>query len=80
MLASVATEALYSAFGQVLRQTRLRRGLSQESLALDAGLDRTFISMLERGLRQPTLATLFALAAALNVKPSRFISDVERAL
>ncbi len=61
----------------MLRHLRTRSGLSQERLALEAGLDRTFISLLERGLRQPTLATLFTLADTLNIKPSKLIAAVE---
>ena len=68
---------LQLAFGEVLRQRRHKAGYSQEQLALDSGLDRTFISLLERGLRQPTLTTLFALASSLEVKPSRLIAAVE---
>ena len=68
---------LQIAFGDVLRKRRLKAGFSQEQLALDCGLDRTFISLLERGLRQPTLTTLFVLADSLGIKPSRLIAAVE---
>lgn len=66
-----------SAFGQVLREKRIERKLSQEQLALGAGIDRTFVSLLESGLRQPTLKTLFALAKALRTSPSELIAAVE---
>lgn len=66
------------AFGVVLREKRLLADLSQEKLALDCGLDRTYISLLERGLRQPTLCTLFQLASILGVKPSEMVVAVER--
>jgi transcriptional regulator with XRE-family HTH domain len=59
-------DAAQTAFGQVLRQAREGRGLSQQDLAFESDLDRTYISLLERGLRQPTLATLFLLASALG--------------
>lgn len=49
-----------------LRRLRVRRGLSQESLAVDAGIDRTYVSGLERGLENPTVAVLERLATALN--------------
>ena len=68
---------LAKAFGQVLRETRKERGLSQESLALTCGLDRTFISLLERGLRQPTLSSIFALADALGTTPSMMLKSIE---
>jgi transcriptional regulator with XRE-family HTH domain len=72
--------ALRTSFGRVLLDLRTKRGLSQEALAFDSDLDRTFVSMLERGVRQPTLATLFALAAVLNVRPSRIVSLTEKGL
>jgi len=71
---------LQTAFGGILRQLRNKTGFSQEQLALDCGLDRTYISLLERGLRQPTLATLFTLSNSLGIKPSKLISSVETEL
>jgi transcriptional regulator with XRE-family HTH domain len=69
---------LQEAFGQVLRDVRLKCGLSQEQLALASGLDRTFISLLERGLRQPSLATLVALAAPLQTTATQLVAETER--
>jgi len=51
--------------------------MSQEKLALEANLDRTFISLLERGLRQPSLKTLFAIANVLKVRPHEIVRAVE---
>lgn len=72
---------IHRAFGQVLREYRVKVHLSQEDLALEAGIDRTFVSLLERGKRQPTLTTLFRLAKVLDVSPttlvSRTISELE---
>jgi transcriptional regulator with XRE-family HTH domain len=65
------------AFGAVLREAREKQGISQERLAHDCGLDRTFISLLERGARQPSLSTVFALAKALAIAPSMLVSEVE---
>ncbi len=70
--------ALQESFGTVLRQLRVEKGLSQEALALESGLDRTFVSMLERGLRQPTLSSLFALAEALQIPASRIVRLTEK--
>lgn len=64
-------------FGEVLRELRKGAGVTQETLALDAGLDRTFISMLERGKRQPTLQTLLTLARCLGVAASEMVAKVE---
>lgn len=64
-------------FGVVLRRIRTEKGLSQERLALDGGLDRTFISLLERGQRQPSLTTLLQLSKALGVNASEIMAEVE---
>lgn len=54
------------AFGKVLRKLRIDRGHTQETLAFDAGLDRTYISLLELGSNSPTLDTMMMLSAALD--------------
>lgn len=64
-------------FGQQLRKIREERKLSQEELAFRAKLDRTYISLLERGKRRPTLNTIFSLAAQLDIKPSELVRMVE---
>lgn len=64
-------------FGQVLRELRTRSGKTQEAVAFDAGLDRTYISMLERGLRQPSLETVLVLARALGIASSDIVAMVE---
>jgi transcriptional regulator with XRE-family HTH domain len=66
------------AFGQVLRAQREKCDLSQEALALKANVDRTFVSQIERGIRQPTLNTLFKLAGALDLAPQRLVARTER--
>lgn len=65
---------IHRAFGKVLREYRSKADLSQEDLALEAGIDRTFVSLLERGQRQPTLTTLFRLAKVLEVSPATLVS------
>jgi transcriptional regulator with XRE-family HTH domain len=49
-----------------IRKLRVGRGLSQESLAVDVGIDRTYVSRLERGIENPTVAVLERLAAVLE--------------
>ena len=65
-------------FGKVLRELREANHISQEKLAELCDLDRTYISLLERGLRQPTITTFFRLAKALKIKPSALIEKVEQ--
>jgi len=64
-------------FGAVLRELRIQRALSQEKLALEAGLNRTYISLLELGQRLPSLDTMLALSRALQVPLSDLASIVQ---
>lgn len=68
------------AFGKCLKDLRNQNAISQESLAFLSDLDRTYISLLERGLRNPSVGTLFKLAKALNISPAYIIEEVERTL
>jgi transcriptional regulator with XRE-family HTH domain len=70
---------LNKAFGLVVRGLRERARLSQEQLANLAGLHRTYISILERGARSPTLDTIVALARALRRSPHYLVRQAERA-
>jgi len=63
------------AFGSVLRAVRNERGISQDKLSEICNFDRTYPSLLERGLRGPTLAMLLRLADALGVAPARLVLD-----
>lgn len=65
-------------FGKILFGLRTEKALSQEALAAECELDRNYISLLERGLRQPTLTTIFKIAKALNMSPSSIITEVEK--
>ncbi|MCI2257228.1 helix-turn-helix domain-containing protein [Domibacillus sp. PGB-M46] len=56
-------------FGKVIRQKRLSLGISQEELAFSCGLHRTYISDIERGLRNVSLDNIERIANALGVKP-----------
>ncbi|MDA1818264.1 helix-turn-helix transcriptional regulator [Bacillus cereus group sp. Bc222] len=68
------------AFGLTLQKYRTDAKLSQEQLAFNSSLDRTYISLLERGKRRPTINTIFALAQTLNIKPSILMQDIENIL
>jgi transcriptional regulator with XRE-family HTH domain len=65
------------AFAKVLRKVRKQAGLTQEQLANNAGVDRTFISLVERGINQPSIRVLFRLATALGVSPTELINLTE---
>ncbi|GAB6040819.1 helix-turn-helix domain-containing protein [Endothiovibrio diazotrophicus] len=69
-----------AAFGDLLRQLRNERGLSQLDLALEADLDQSYVALMERGARQPTLHTLLSLARALERPVVELIEPVERRL
>lgn len=68
---------LEAAFGNVIKQLRTDKGLSQEKLAFESSLDRSYISQIECGHRHPTLLTIFQLAKALQISPARIIESVE---
>jgi transcriptional regulator with XRE-family HTH domain len=61
-----------------LRRLRVRKGLSQEVLAVDARIDRTYVSRLERGLENPTVAVLERLAEALGAQIVEFFAIPRR--
>ena len=64
------------AFGACLRELRHQKGCSQEQLAMKCELDRTYISLLERGRRQPSLSTVLIIASALDTKPEDIVRRV----
>ncbi len=69
---------LEEAFGKVLKEIRQGHSLSQEELGFESGYHRTYISLLERGRKSPSLTTVFQLAAALGVSPSEILRRIER--
>ena len=64
-------------FGEVLKRHRSALNVSQEELAFRAGVDRTFISRLERGIRQPTITTLIGLGVALGISAADLVRETE---
>lgn len=66
-------------FGEKLRELRLAAGFSQEELAHQAGVDRTYVSSCERGRRNLTLEAMVKFAIALEVKPSVLLSRLDEA-
>lgn len=68
------------AFGKVLRELRLKAGLTQEQLGFEADLRRTYVSILELGQQQPTLTTIIKLAVALKMPAHELVRHVEDAI
>jgi transcriptional regulator with XRE-family HTH domain len=65
-------------FGQAVKAVREQQGVSQEKLAERAEIDRTYVSMIERGKRQPTLEVASRIANALSTKLSEIIRQAEQ--
>lgn len=63
--------------GANVRRYRKLRGMSQEQLALDAGMERSYVSDLERGTRNPSVRALGRLADALSVEPYTLLKEDE---
>ena len=63
--------------GGNVRQLRKERGWSQEDLAFESGLDRTYVSGVERGVRNPTILVLHELAQALKVPAARLLEAAD---
>ncbi len=66
--------------GKVLKEEREARHLSQENLAFDAGLHRTYISQIERGLKNVTVKVLFDITKAMNMDFVEFITKVNNGI
>ena len=64
-------------FGHNVRRIRQQVGLSQEELAFRAKLHRTYISSIERGVRNVSVENIFAIAGALEVQPGELMKSVE---
>lgn len=60
-----------------IRARRKQLGMSQEALALEAGIDRTFVSQIERAIGNPSLLTLSKIAATLHVKVIALLKEPE---
>lgn len=63
------------AVGAAIRRERARVGLSQEALAVDAEIDRSYMGGVERGEQNLTLTSLKRIADVLGVKPAVLFSD-----
>lgn len=68
------------AFGQALREFRKQRKVSQERLAELGEFDRSYVSLVERGLRSPTVRSVFKLARVLDVNPGAIMGRAHEIL
>ncbi len=71
---------LSSAFGRAVQARRQGFDISQEELAWRAGLHRSYLADIERGARNPTLATIQKLAKALKMPMSSLMQETELAI
>ncbi|WP_055109480.1 helix-turn-helix domain-containing protein [Paenibacillus ihumii] len=63
--------------GKTVKAIRIKQGLSQEDLAHECGVDRSYISMIEVGRNEPSVTKIFDLCKGLRIKPSDFFKLVE---
>lgn len=71
-------EHIQEVFGEVIKELRNQKNISQIELAERGQFNRTYISDLERGLKQASLSTILRLAGALDVQPHELIMLLER--
>ncbi|MBN1766346.1 MAG: helix-turn-helix transcriptional regulator [Sedimentisphaerales bacterium] len=69
---------IVSMLGNELRKYREKAGLTQEELAFQAGIHRTYVSLLERDKKSPTIDTLFRLCDAMGISANELIKQVEK--
>ena len=63
--------------GENIRAKRTALGISQEKLGLEIGIDRTYISGIERGIRNPSLDVICKIASVLTVMPATLLQPSE---
>ena len=64
-------------FGLIIRELRLQQGISQERLALDADIDRTYIGHIEKGVRNVSLEIIEKLAGYFQIPISELFKRIE---
>lgn len=68
-------ESILKKVGKRIREIRQKKGLSQEVLAHEAGLDRSYVGSVERGERNISIINLHRIAKALDVEPFELLKD-----
>ncbi|MCJ7450021.1 MAG: helix-turn-helix domain-containing protein [Bacteroidales bacterium] len=68
---------LQRVFGKVIKELRLQKKISQEKLAFDSDIDRTYISDIEKGDRNVSLLIIYRIAKALQISLSDLFKKIE---
>ena len=68
---------IMTALGRLIKQRRIKLGISQEELGFRSKLDRIYISGLERGVRNPSLTALVSLAGGIGISVSKLLDNLE---
>jgi len=74
-MSRVSTKDIQANFGQAVRRLRSRRKISQEQLAHDSGLDRSYIGGVERAVRNPSLVAIEKIARGLDVSLAELFAE-----
>ncbi len=74
----MARTGIQDTFGKAVREARMTVGISQEELADRSGLHRTYISLLERGQRNPSLAVIEEISHALGISMVDLVGRIEK--
>lgn len=67
LLGMTSVEQIYKEIGKRIVKARTSKGMSQEKLATESGIDRTHMGFIEQGRRKPTLSTLYKITRALDI-------------
>ena len=70
-------QTILTHFGQLIFERRKALGISQEELAFRSDLDRTYISGLERGVRNPSLTAIVKVAIGLGITTDKLLKGLE---
>lgn len=68
---------LYTCLGEVISERRKRLNITQEELAEDSGINRTFIGNVEHGKRNPSIGAVASIARGLRTRPSKLLASCE---
>jgi len=74
---AMENDKFQSVLGETIRELRQSEGIAQEKLANLAEIDRTYMSAIERGLKNPSVKIIFQIAEGLGINPSEIIAELE---